>query len=393
MRTLYILTKFDVNFMVRNRETILWMFIMPVMFMFLIGNMTKSGEGPAGRPRVYVRDADGDVLAAALLRHLDAVGFEVMPTADDSLLAQGRRAILIPPEFTCGALRGDVQTVTFALRTDDVRRRGFDETRVRRAVFRTLGDLLATVGETGAPAEGRADSVSSEAASSGAASWPVAMSRLGERPPAISVEVLSSGFRIPSGFDQAVPGMMVMFILLVLLTTGGVLLVTERESGLLRRLASAPLRRGEIVASKMIARIVVGLVQAAFAMLIGSLLYKVSWGPNLPGVVLVLFLYAVTIAALSLVFGNLARSRGQAVGFGVLASNLMAALGGCWWPIEVVPEFMQKIQLVLPTGWAMQALHKLLYFGEPVQAVVPMLALMAGSALLFSWIAARTFRF
>ena len=143
----------------------------------------------------------------------------------------------------------------------------------------------------------------------------------------------------------------------------------------------------------MLARVLVGLVQAAFAMLIGTVLYKVSWGPNLPGVALVLFMYSIAIAALSLVFGNLARSRGQAVGFGVLASNVMAALGGCWWPIEVVPPVMQKIQWVLPTGWAMQALHRLMYFGEPTEAVIPILMLMGGTALVFSWIAARTFRF
>ena len=48
----------------------------------------------------------------------------------------------------------------------------------------------------------------------------------------------------PIGFSQAVPGTMVMFTMLVLLTSGAVTLVVERDQGLLRRLASAPISRG-----------------------------------------------------------------------------------------------------------------------------------------------------
>ena len=36
---------------------------------------------------------------------------------------------------------------------------------------------------------------------------------------------------IPSGFDQAIPGILVMFTLLVLLTSGGSMLVFERNQG------------------------------------------------------------------------------------------------------------------------------------------------------------------
>ncbi len=50
---------------------------------------------------------------------------------------------------------------------------------------------------------------------------------------------------------------------------------------------------------------------------------------------------------------------GKVSGLGVLMANGLAALGGCWWPIEVTPQWMQTI---MPTGWTMDAMHKLISF-------------------------------
>jgi ABC-type multidrug transport system permease subunit len=77
----------------------------------------------------------------------------------------------------------------------------------------------------------------------------------------------------------------------------------------------------------------------------------------------------------------------------VISANLLAALGGCWWPIEVTPLWMQKLQLALPTGWAMDALHKLVSFGASPTAALPHVAamLVAGFGILL--LSARVFRF
>jgi ABC-type multidrug transport system permease subunit len=54
---------------------------------------------------------------------------------------------------------------------------------------------------------------------------------------------------------------------------------------------------------------------------------------------------------------------------------------------------MQKLALLLPTGWAMDALHKLVSFGAPPSAVLPHLAVMLVAAVAAGWGATRVFRF
>jgi hypothetical protein len=40
-------------------------------------------------------------------------------------------------------------------------------------------------------------------------------------------------------------------------------------------------------------------------------------------------------------------------------------------PIEIAPAGMQSLAITLPTGWAMDPMHRLLHFGDPAAAALP----------------------
>jgi ABC-2 type transport system permease protein len=150
--------------------------------------------------------------------------------------------------------------------------------------------------------------------------------------------------RLP-GFEQSVPGTMVMFTLLVLFTSGAVTLTIERRLGILRRLASSPMSRGAVVLGKWGARMAVGTIQIAVrdarrANPVPRALGAESgrWWADFAG------LWRAG-RALAMLLGNFGRTEGQVIGLGVILSNVMAGLGGCWWPIEVTPPWAQKAAL------------------------------------------------
>ena len=255
-------------------------------------------------------------------------------------------------------------------------RGGFERVRISRAVYAVLADLAVIKADGVEPT---ADAFTSVAA----------------LPRYLTVHVRSAGPRLqpPTGFSQAVPGTMVMFTMLVLLTSGSILLVVERQRGLLRRLASAPISPGSIVLGKWIARMSLGLVQIGFALIAGRVLFGVDWGASLPMVLLVLTAWAAFNASLALLLGNVARTPAQMAGIGVVASMVLAALGGCWWPIEITPPWMQAAALLLPTGWTMDALHRLVNFGFGAASALPHVAALGTAALAAGWAGARLFRY
>ena len=127
---------------------------------------------------------------------------------------------------------------------------------------------------------------------------------------------------------------------------------------------------------------VLAVLQIASAVLIGTLVFDMQWGPDVPMVILVLLAWAAFCASAGLMLGSLAKTDGQAAGLGVLVANVLAALGGCWWPIEITPPWMQGLQNFMPTGWAMDGLHALVSFGAPALSVLPHLAALGFGAVL-----------
>jgi ABC-2 type transport system permease protein len=133
------------------------------------------------------------------------------------------------------------------------------------------------------------------------------------------------------------------------------------------------------------------LVQIAFAMIAGVVIFGMDWGASWPMVCLTS--WAAFTASLSVVLGNVVRSPAQMAGLGVMTSLLLAALGGCWWPIEVAPAWMQTLAGFLPTGWTMNAIHSLVNFGDPPSAGWPSVTALGTGALLLGMLASKTFRY
>jgi len=370
LKDVFFIVSRDLKHLLQRRETLVWTFLMPVIFFYFIG-MISGGFGRPNSPDPIALEAPANAgfLADELKARLEQRHFRVIEQKDYF------RQIQVPEGFTASVLAGRPAKLQFVRYGSGINA-DYEQTRLDRAVYGLASDVALL--------KSRGVTPSAEA-----------LAELAKQPRRISVHVSSSGKRkfAPIGFEQSVPGMLVMFTMLVLLNAGGVTLMVERRQGILRRLASSPISRGSVVLAKWGARFSLGLVQIVFAMITGTVLFKVHWGDHLGTVVLVLASYAAMIAVFGMILGNFARIEGQVVGLGVVTSNVLAALGGCWWPIEITPPWAQRLALVFPTGWAMDALHKLMSFGDAPAAVVPHIAAFVAVAVAAGFILTRTFRF
>jgi ABC-type multidrug transport system permease subunit len=174
---------------------------------------------------------------------------------------------------------------------------------------------------------------------------------------------------------------------------GGISLIVEKQERILARMAGCPLSRGGIVAGKLLGGVLIAAVQAAVLLLAGRLLFRADVGHSVLGLALVVVCFALVCAALALAWGAVVRRPEQAYVLVLVTSMFLGALGGCWWPLEVVPGWMQTLGHLSPTAWAMDGLHALISFGAGAGAVaVPCLVLLAYAAVL-SFLATRGLRF
>ncbi len=372
----FFVARTDAGFALRARENVLWVFVMPAIFFYFIGTVTggqgRMATGPQ-KPRIgLLAPEPADLLAGRVALRLEQQGFVVVRGAEAA--AEPRR-LELPPGLTGKVAAGDPAEVVFTQASDGMSGE-YDRFRVTRAVYTVLADVVVALEQK--------QPLGAEA-----------FEALDAAPRNLRLEVRPAGHRqrVPSGFEHAIPGTTVMFTMIILLTGGAVPLVVERRQGLLRRLASSPMPRGAVVLGKWGGKMALATVQVGFAMLVATALFRMDWGGAFPMVALVMLAWASFNASLALLVGSLAQSEGQAAGIGVVTSMALAALGGCWWPIEITAGWMQRLALFLPTGWAMDAMHQLVSFGAAATAAVPHVLGLAALSLLIGVLSVRAFRF
>jgi ABC-type multidrug transport system permease subunit len=374
LRDAFFVTRKDLRYAMRLPQVWVWMFVMPLALSYLVGSLMGSIVMRIDQIALYA-PPDAGFLADDLARRLTASDYQVVRVGDRAAMKEHALWVALPDGFTHSVLAGPPAEIEMGYPVG-YRFAGYDAYRVGRAVDEILGDLVVLSKQGTDPSA-------------------VQLAALVNRPRKLGLRVQSAGKaqRLILGFQQSVPGFIVMFTMQVSLTAGSVLLIVERRKGVLRRLASTQVSRASIVAGKLGARLAMGLIQVGVAMLVGRYWFGVDWGANLWAVLLLLLAYTTFCSALAVAFAGIARTEGQALAAGVILSSVLAAVGGCWWPVEVTPKWMQQAALLLPTGWAMDGLHKLISYGDSPASVALHLAGLAAATIVVGCVAVRRFRF
>ena len=213
-------------------------------------------------------------------------------------------------------------------------------------------------------------------------------------PGALDVEErdVSGGGATINTFDQNVPGFSVTFLLLGMLLGVSLGLLDERDWGTLDRLRAMPAPVSSVLGAKLLARFLVGVVQMVLLFAVGRLLFGISLGRE-PWL-LILPTAAIVFAGTTfgLVVAALATSREAVLPIGSIAIVTMAAVGGCWWPIDLEPRWMRQAALAFPTTWAMEAFNDLMIRRRGLEAAVRPTIVMLAFGLLYLVVGTFLFR-
>ena len=377
MSPLFRLAANDVRLTVRDKAAAFWLLLLPVFLTWIFARITGGG-GPS-HVALTVIDRDAGWLAQALTLELASpnVVLTVLrgADADGPQAKQAARWIEIPAGFTEQAIAGHQQKL--AIKTsDDASADGTRaaEVAAMRAIVRTLAraaELEETKAAPGLPA----------------------YEALRTRPSLVTLATSTAGHGTAvRGAEQSVPGNLTFTVMMMTLIYGAVFLTIEKREGMLKRQLTLPITRTTMFAGKVIGRLLVALVQIAVLITAGKLLFHLDYGSSPLGLAALLLAYAFAVASIATFLGAILASPEQASTIGWLVSAVMAALGGCWWPAEIMPDWLRTIAHAFPTAWAMDGFHALISFGRGFGAVVAPVTALAAFGIAFCWLAARKLR-
>lgn len=200
---------------------------------------------------------------------------------------------------------------------------------------------------------------------------------------AIPVDVQASGLASEDTrlVAVALPGAIVLGVFWTGALAAALLAARERETGAARRLAAAPLWRGESAASKTLVALVAALIPALLVLAIGvAAMGAVVRDPLLAAATLALA--SLAAAALGGLCAAIARASGGAALLVVLALVPMLLLGGLFYPVAYMPDAAQAVARVLPVTLATDALRGAMLRGSALADLALALAGLAAFALV-----------
>lgn len=375
MRRVLTLGHNDLRRFLRDRSSVVWLFLMPLAFVYGSSFVSRSPGGPnVPWPKVALDNRDAGFLGRIFLSELGEQKLTIVPP---DKAGDAPRGIIIPADFTERVLeRKQVELEFFKIEGSDDLTALLIEARLFRALVAMNGHLVEFVREN-------PDSPLSERGLSGVL----------ERSQRVSLDAKFAGRKpIPVGFNQSLPGILVMYLLLNLLIYGGAAVAGERRNGVLRRLAINPVTHLELLFGRLYGLLLLASVQIAFFLLLGQFVFGVNIGDQVAGIVLTLLVFSWVAASLGVLIGFLVKAEEKVVGLSLLVVLPTAALGGCWWPLDIVSPTLQQAAHAVPTAWALDALHQFITFGAGFSQAAPAIGMLALFGLAANLAAIRFFR-
>ena len=185
-----------------------------------------------------------------------------------------------------------------------------------------------------------------------------------------------------SGSSYIMVGMALFGSMSAAISSGGAIAV-ERGIGWNRQLRLTPLRPGGYAFGKLVLSLLIAFPPLVAAYLVGVLALGVRLTPGVwVQILLGSWLAALPFAALGMVVGYMAKPDSVQPISGLIYM-LLAAFGGLWVPVEIMPHLMRTIASYTPAYWAGQVARGPLFHGElSVRAIGVLLAWAVGLALI-----------
>lgn len=191
-----------------------------------------------------------------------------------------------------------------------------------------------------------------------------------------SIQVAGKAVKSPAA--TRIVGGWAMQFLLFSLSAAATALFYERDRGIFHRILAGPVSRAQILWSKFIYGLCIGILQLVTLFLAGRVLYGIDVEHHIGFLLLVCAFAAAACTAFGMLLAAVSPSPEAAGGFATLLILLMCSIGGAWFPVSLMPEFIQQASKVTLVYWALEGFSQVLWSNASFTELLPTLGILGG---------------
>ena len=337
------------NYM-RSTTAIFFVFIFPLILMLLFGSIF-SGSSTSAVP-LYVQNLDSSGnMSNTFIDTLNSTHFVDITMIPDNVNIQTyisqhsiSAALLIPANFTTSYLQGNHVDLVYynnpAVSTSSVAQQAISVTvQLFNSHFARQNQTIALL----------SSSVTTHAA---------------------------------NYIDFLIPGLIGLVILTSPMFSMTYIVSSYKKDKIFRQLSLTPLTRSEWFLSKFIWYLIISALSAIMIIAVGVLLFHSSLSISLyviPFLVIGVFMFT----SLGILAGSISRSEESASVIGNIITFPMMFLSGTFFPIEIMPGWLQSVAHVLPLFYIIDGLNSVTIYSNFSSAPLDLVVSIAVAAVIF----------
>lgn len=190
---------------------------------------------------------------------------------------------------------------------------------------------------------------------------------------------------------RSVGGWAIMFLMFTI-TAAATSLFDEKKTGIMIRLLSTPATRTDILWSKYITFVLIGIVQLIALFIAGSIMFNIQIFDYFLNLLIVIIVSSMVCTSFGMFLSSFCKTSGQATGLGTFLILTMSAIGGAWFPVSLMPEYIRFFSKLTTVYWSMEAFLDVLWRRLELIEILPNILILLAITIVIISISLINFR-
>jgi ABC-2 type transport system permease protein len=188
------------------------------------------------------------------------------------------------------------------------------------------------------------------------------------------------------------PGILGILVTAIGFLLAGLNLVREKEVGTIEQINVTPVKKHQFIIAKMVPFLIIGLIDLAAGMAIGKIAFNIPFEGSIALLFLCSAIFLVAVLGLALFISTFSGTQQQFMFIAFFFMIVFILMSGIFTPLESMPEWAQKFDLVNPVAYLMRINRMVMLKGSTIHDISTDIYSLIIISVAFVSLAVRQYR-
>jgi ABC-2 type transport system permease protein len=188
------------------------------------------------------------------------------------------------------------------------------------------------------------------------------------------------------------PGILGILVTAIGFLLAGLNLVREKEAGTIEQINVTPVRKHQFIIAKMVPFLIIGLIDLVIGLVLGKLAFNIPFEGSIALLFLSASIFLVAVLGFALFISTFSGTQQQFMFIAFFCMIIFILMSGIFTPLESMPGWAQKIDLINPVAYIMRINRLVMLKGSTVSDISRDIYSLIIIAVFFTALAVKRYR-